>query len=82
MITTILNVLGAVASAFGVLKGAGVNLGPLGNEALTALESAAVNIANFENGNAVPIGHFTEGGVRGTIVVVKDGGSAATALGL
>ena len=82
MLATILGVLGSVAQALGVLKGAGVNLGPIGNEAITIIGETAVDLTNFTNGQAVVLGTFTEGGVPGTIVAVKNGGTAASSLGL
>lgn len=82
MINTILQVLGAVAGAIGVLKNAGVNIGPIGTEALKVIEATQTDLANFTNGQAVVIGTFTENGVPGTIVAVKNGGPAAASLGL
>lgn len=82
MLNTIFNVLSQVAGAIGLLKGAGVNLGPIGDEVLKVIQATAADKANFEGGQAVVIGHFSEGGIPGTIVAVKNGGPAAGSLGL
>lgn len=82
MLSTIFNVLGAIGSALGTLKLGGVNIGPIGNEALKVIDATEADHANFESGQAVVVGTFTENGVKGYIVAVKAGGPAASALGL
>lgn len=82
MIATILKVLGAVGSAIGILKQFGVDTGPIGNDLLHIVEDVPVNLTNFQNGQAVVVGTFSEGGIPGTLVAVKNGGPAAASLGL
>uniref|UniRef100_E6QP69 Uncharacterized protein n=1 Tax=mine drainage metagenome TaxID=410659 RepID=E6QP69_9ZZZZ len=82
MIANILKILGTVATSLGILKQFGVNLGPVGNEALNILNDVPIDLTDFNNGQAVVLGTFTENGVPGTIVAVKNGGPAAASLGL
>ncbi len=82
MIASILKVLGAVASAIGVLNQFGVNTGPIGNEVLRVVEDVPVNLTNFQDGQAVVVATFSEQGIPGTLVAVKNGGPAAASLGL
>lgn len=74
MITTILAMLAQLVSALGVLKSAGVNVGPIGTEAIAVITATETDLQNFATGQPVVIAHFTEGGAHGTLVALKDGG--------
>ena len=74
--------LSAVGSLLGALKGSGVNIGDIGNLALTDIETTQVDEANYLAGQAVVVGSFSFNNEPGTIVAVKNGGAAAGSLGL
>ncbi len=82
MISFILRILSYAASVFGAAKQFGLNLGPVASEVVNILDETAIGKADYEAGQAVVLGTFTENGAPGTIVVVKNGGPAAKALGL
>lgn len=75
-------VIGAVGGIISGLKGAGVNLGSVGDFALKEIEATQIDEANYLAGQAVPVGTLSYQGKPGTIVVVADGGTAAQSLGL
>ena len=80
MLNAIFSILAQVAGALNILKGAGVNLGPIGNEAIKIIDATVADKTNFESGQAVVIGSFTEGGVPGTLFAAKNDGPAYKSL--
>lgn len=82
MIAFILRILGYAASVFGAAKQFGLNVGPIGAEVMNILDETSIGMADYEAGQAVVLGTFTQAGAPGTIVVVKNGGPAAKSLGL
>lgn len=82
MLNLIFKFLAPIATALVALKNSGINIGPIGDEVLKVIDATEADKVNFEGGQAVVIAHFTEGGVPGTVVAVKNGGPAAASLGL
>lgn len=78
----ILVALQAAAALIAGLKSSGVNLGPIGDVVAKDIAEYTASKANYENGQAVVVGTFSENNVQGYIVAVKQGGQAAGTLGL
>jgi hypothetical protein len=86
LIVALLNLAPSILPAF---RKAGVAVAPIpggSNATIDEVEQivgmAGADYANFESGQAVVLGTFTEGGKPSTIVAFQNGGAAATALGL
>jgi hypothetical protein len=92
MLPFIVALLNLAPSLVGGFKTQGITVGkplpaapgvsiPL-EEAASLIGTAGIDYVNFEQGQAVVLGTFSEDGKPATIVAFKNGGSAATALGL
>lgn len=75
-------IVAAAGSLLGSLKGSGVNIGNIGDLALQDIQVSQVDEQNYLNGQAVAVAPFSYQGEAGTVVIVKNGGVAAQAIGL
>lgn len=80
MLNNIVAVLAKIAGALLVLKQFGVNTGTLGQEALDAIDATEATIADYQNGQAVVVASFTDGGVAGVLVAMNKTGPAYKSL--
>ena len=86
LIIALLNLAPSIIPAF---RKAGVAVAPIpggSNATIDEVESiigtAGADFTNFESGQAVVLGTFSEGGKPCTIVAFQNGGAAAVSLGL